>query len=343
MKKPGYASTVSTLAVSAFVLAGALWQSSAQAATELRMANWLPPVHHLYKSLEAWNEEVSKASGGSLIVKLDKAPLAKPPGQYDLAKKGIADLSYPVLAYTPGRFEVARGSELPFLSPNATAGSKAMWDWYSRNVGNKEFNDVKLVTMWVHGPGLVHTKKQVKTLEDLVGVKLRVGGGGVAMSKALGAVPVAMSATKAHESLQRGTTDGALFPWEAIHGFRLTKLVKYHLQIPGGLYATPFALVMNKAKWNSLSAEHKAVLDKVGGLWGAGYIGERWDHADNVGRGDAKANGNIIQTIAPAELGRWRQKISFMDQDWIKKVNAKGWNGEALLKDLKATMKKYGQ
>ena len=194
MKKPGYASTVSTLAVSAFVLAGALWQSSAQAATELRMANWLPPVHHLYKSLEAWNEEVSKASGGSLIVKLDKAPLAKPPGQYDLAKKGIADLSYPVLAYTPGRFEVARGSELPFLSPNATAGSKAMWDWYSRNVGNKEFNDVKLVTMWVHGPGLVHTKKQVKTLEDLVGVKLRVGGGGVAMSKALGAVPVAMSA-----------------------------------------------------------------------------------------------------------------------------------------------------
>ena len=79
MKKLGYASTVSTLAVSAFVLAGALWQSSAQAATELRMANWLPPVHHLYKSLEAWNEEVAKASGGSLIVKLDKAPLALRP------------------------------------------------------------------------------------------------------------------------------------------------------------------------------------------------------------------------------------------------------------------------
>ncbi len=338
MKKLGFAFTLTTL-----FAAGALWQGGAQAATELRMANWLPPANHMYQTLGAWNKKVEEASGGSLIIKLDKAPLAKPPGQYDLAKKGIADFAYAVLGYTPGRFEVARGSELPFLSPNAKVGSQAVWDWYARNVGDKEFNDVKLITMWVHGPGLVHSKTEIKTLGDLVGVKLRVGGGGVAMSKALGAVPVAMSAPKAHESLQRGTTDGALFPWEAVHGFRLVKLVKYHLDIPGGLYTTPFALLMNKAKWNSMSAEHKAVLDKLGGLWGAGWIGQRWDDADDVGRGDAKANGNVIQTIDPAELGRWRQKISFMNQDWIKKVNAKGWNGEALLKDLKATMKKYGQ
>ncbi len=334
---------IGALAISIALAVGAALSASTAAAetVTLRMANWLPPVHHLYKSMEEWIAEVDKASGGTLKINLDKAPLAKPPGQYDLAKNGVADLAYHVLAYTPGRFTIARGSELPFLSPSAEVGSAALWDWYMRNVGTKEFDDIKLVTLWIHGPGLVHTKKEITTLEDLVGVKLRVGGGGVAMSKALGAVPVAMSATKAHESLQRGTTDGALFPWEAIFGFKLTKLVKYHLEIPGGLYATPFALIMNKAKYESLSAEHRAVIDNVGGAFGAAFVGKRWDEADDKGRGVARDNGNVIQTIADAELERWRDKISFMNGDWIKKANDAGYDGKALLSDLRATMNKF--
>lgn len=161
------------------------------------------------------------------------------------------------------------------------------------------------------------TKEEVKTLEGLAGVKLRVGG--VAMSRALGAVPIAMSATKAHESLQRGTTDGALFPWEAIFGF----------------------LIMNQAKFGSRSAAHQAVLDKVGGLAGAKFIGKRWDEADDKGREIARADGNTIQIIAADELERWRAKIAFMDAEWIAKVGAQGHDGAALPDDLRATMKTY--
>lgn len=326
----------------AFTLGVALQPDIAVAQTvKLRMATWLPSVHHLPKSLQAWADEVKKASGGSLVIEIDKAPIAKPPGQYDLVKKAIADMAYPVLAYTPGRFHVLRATELPFLSPSAEVGSQAAWDWYARNVGEKEFEDVKLITFWIHGPGNLHTKTPVKTLADLKGLKLRVGGGGVAMSEALGAVPVAMSATKAHESLQRGTTDGTLFPWEAIAGFRLNDLVKYHLEVPGGLYATPFALVMNRKKFESLSAEHQAVLTKMGGINGARFIGARWDEADKRGREAAVANGNTIVSLGGAELENWRNKIQFMDSDWIKKAKDQGWDGAALLADLRATMKKF--
>ncbi len=326
----------------AFTLGVALQPDTAVAQTvKLRMATWLPAVHHLPKSLQAWADEVNKASGGSLVIEIDKAPIAKPPGQYDLVKKAIADMSYPVLAYTPGRFHVLRATELPFLSPSAEVGSQAAWDWYARNVGEKEFEDVKLITFWIHGPGNLHTKTQVKSLADLKGLKLRVGGGGVAMSEALGAVPVAMSATKAHESLQRGTTDGTMFPWEAIAGFRLTDLVKYHLEIPGGLYATPFALVMNRKKFESLSAAHQAVLTKMGGINGAKFIGARWDEADKRGREGAVANGNTIVSLGGAELEKWRDKIQFMNSDWVKKAKDQGWDGAALLADLRATMKKF--
>jgi len=326
----------------AFAFGVALQPDAALGQTvKLRMATWLPSVHHLPKSLQEWADEVKEASGGSLVIEIDKAPIAKPPGQYDLVKKAIADMAYPVLAYTPGRFHVLRATELPFLSPSAEIGSQAAWDWYARNVGDKEFEDVKLITFWIHGPGHLHTKTPVKTLGDLEGLKLRVGGGGVAMSEALGAVPVAMSATKAHESLQRGTTDGTMFPWEAIGGFRLNDLVKYHLEVPGGLYATPFALVMNRDKFESLSAEHQAVLTKMGGKFGAKFIGVRWDRADARAREAAIANGNTVASLGEAELENWRNKIQFMDSDWVKKAADQGWDGAALLADLRATMKKF--
>jgi len=335
--------TTLAMAVAIVVTGAALTSAQAETVT-LRMAHWVPPVHHLTGTMNGWVAAVKKESGGTLIIKIDKGAVSKPPGMYDVAKNGIRDMAWGVAGYTPGRFPVFRALELPFLSPNAEIGSAAMWDWYHRNkLDEKEITDTKLIAVFVHGPGVVHTKKPVARMEDLAGVKLRVGGGGVQISKLLGAVPVPMSATKANESLRRGTTSGTLFPYEAIKGFRLAKLVGYHLEIPGGIYATPFFLTMNKNSWNKLSDKHKAVLMKVGGAWGSRFIGKHWDAADTEGRRVAKANGNKITTISPAELKRWKGLLEPMYAEWTKNVKAKGYDAEALLKDLRATIAKYNK
>ncbi|MGB0854450.1 MAG: TRAP transporter substrate-binding protein [Pikeienuella sp.] len=309
----------------------------------LRMSTWLPPKHHhTAVALPAWIDAVEKASGGTLKIKIDPAPIAKPPGQYDVVRDGAADMSYHVVAYTPGPFEILRGAELPFLSPSAEVGSQAAYDWYDRNIGfDKEFKDVKIITMFVHGPGAIHTKEPVKTLEDLAGMKLRVGGGGVRMAEALGATPVALPAPKAYEAIQKGVADGAMFPFESVAGFRLGELVNYHLEIPGGLYTTPFAVMMNPAKFNSLSDEHKKVLAEVGGINGAKILGKAWDDADALGREAAVKKGGVFHKLEGAELAKWADKISFMDAAWVAKANAAGLDGAALLDDLKATMAKY--
>ena len=332
---------IPTMAVTGgLLIAATIGFSAAQAQTvRLRMANWLPPKHHLTLALKAWTDQVKKASGGTLRIRILKAPLAKPPGQYDLARNNIADIAWGVAGYTPGRFPLLRAWELPFVSPNAEVGSVAAWNWYTKNkLAGREFNDTHLVLLWVHGPGALHTKTKVTKLEDLKGMKLRVGGGGVAMAKKLGAVPVAMSATKAHESLLRGTTSGTLFPWEALKGFRLIKLVNYHLEFPGGLYATPFFMTMSKKTWNGLSAKHKAAISKVGGLAGSRFMGQQWDIADATGRRLTKANGNKIATIDANEYKRWRAKVQFMFDEWIARVGKKGLNGKALLSDLRKTV-----
>ncbi len=332
---------------SALLLSSSLMISQAFAADNvtLRMSTWLPPKHHLVAdTLPEWIAAVEAASGGTLKIKIDPAPIAKPPGQYDVVRDGAADMAYHVVAYTPGPFEILRGVELPFLSPNGEVGSQAAFDWYDRNIGfDTEFKDVKVVTIMVHGAGAIHSKKSITSLEDLAGVKLRVGGGGVRMSEALGATPVAMPASKAYEAIQKGVADGAMFPYESIKGFRLGELLDHHLEIPGGLYTTPFAVIMNRAKYDALSDDHKKVLDEVGGVAGAKMLGAGWDRADVAGKQVAIDNGSTITVISDEELARWKDKIAFMNGDWVKKANDAGLDGEALLADLIATMEKYAQ
>ena len=311
----------------------------------LRMSTWLPPQHHLVAdTLPTWIKAIDEASGGTLKINIDPAPIAKPPAQYDIVRDGAADMSYHVVAYTPGPFEILRGAELPFLSPNAEIGSQAAYDWYDRNIGfDKEFKDVKVVTIFVHGPGAVHSKNPIEKLEDLQGVKLRVGGGGVRMAEALGATPVAMPAPQAYEAIQKGVADGAMFPYEAIRGFKLGELVDNHLTIAGGLYTTPFAVMMNRAKWDGLSDEHKKVLTDLGGVAGAKILGAGWDRADAAGLEAAKAQNGTVRELSDEERARWAEKIAFMNEDWIKKANDAGLDGKALLDDLKATMEKYSR
>ena len=327
------------------IIAGALAVGSSfvaapvSAETTLKFANWLPPVHHWTSTARKFSDSIEAASGGKIKVKMDKGALAKPPGQFDLAVNGVRDMVMHVAAYTPGRFVFYRMAEIPFATKNAATGSEGFHKWYVENgFDKKEFKGAKLLSGFVHGPGMLHSKKEIKSLSDIKGVKIRVGGGGVLIAKSLGAVPVAMSATKEHESLQRGTTDAAFFPYEAVHGFKLAKLVKYHLEVPGGLYTTPFMVAMSGKKWNSLTAQEKRWVDKATGAAGAKLIGAGWDAADQVGKNAAKKAGNVINVISDAEKAKWAKAIAVITENWIKKANDAGQNGQALVDSLRKHM-----
>lgn len=315
-------------------------QPALAADVTLQFANWLPPFHHWTKTAKRFAESIEKQSGGKLKIVVTKNSPAKPPGQYDLAKNGIRDMVMGVSGYTPGRHQIFRMAEVPFATPNAETGSPGLHKWYTKHgFDKKEFKGTKLISAFVHGPGLLHSKKEIKTLADIKGVKIRVGGGGVLIAKSLGAVPVAMSATKAHESLQRGTTDAAFFPYEAVKGFKLAKLVKNHLEVPGGLYTTSFYVAMSKKSWDGLPGWAKNAFNKAGGATGSKLIGQGWDAADKAGKKAAQGAGNKIQTITPENQRAWAKALSAVKAGWIAKANKKGLNGEALLNELLSMMK----
>ncbi len=305
----------------------------------LRMANWVPPVHHFSNTARAWLDTVEAAAGGDLKVEIDKSALAKPPGQYDLVKNGIRNIAWSVANYTPGRFDLFQMAEVPFATANAETGSEALWKWYAKhNFEKVEFTDTKLLVAFVHGPGVLHSRTEVTAINQLSGQKVRVPGSMVEFMKAIGSTPVFMPATSVNEGLNRGTLDAVTFPWEAVKGFSLTKLATYHLEIPGGFYTTAFMINMNQKTFDGLSKKHRDAFLTAGGAAGSKLVGKHWDMADKAGKAAAVANGNKIQTISKAEFANLSKGTEAVRQNLIEKANKKGFDGEALMKELVSMM-----
>ena len=159
-------------------VASALLAPAAVAET-LTLSSWVPPTHYLQKDIiEPWIADVAKATEGRVTVKILPKPVGSPPQHWELARKGVADITWTVLGYTPGRFVKTEVFEIPFIAPSGpNAGeitSKAVWEYVDKYAGD-EFKDVKLIAVHAHGPGVFHTKQAVTGLETLRGMKIRGG------------------------------------------------------------------------------------------------------------------------------------------------------------------------
>lgn len=325
--------------------ASMLMISVASAKTTLRLSNWIPPKHPIAADMIfPWAEKVEKASNGRIKVNILKKALGKPPAAYDLAKDGIADISWGVHGYTPGRFVVTQLVELPFLGDDAEALSVAYWRTHQKYLAAaNEHTGVKLLGLMTHGPGHIYnSKRSINMPSDLEGLKIRVGGGVVSdVGKALNIVTMLKPATKSYEILSRGVADGIFFPKESIRSFKLSKVLKYATYIPGGLYNTSFFLVMSEKAWNKLSAQDQQAIMSVSGEEFAKLAGKGWNKADRDGLAAMIADGMSMQTASSAMMSSLRKKLSEIEEKVVARTKSKGIDGAAALKMLRAEAASY--
>ena len=133
---------------------------AAQAQTVLTVANWLPPSHPLVSELIVpMTEQIAEATGGEVTATILPAPLGPPQAHFDFAVNGVADITFGVQGYNPGRFKTTNIVELPFLGDSAEDISVAYWrvfDQMLRDAG--EYDDVHVLSVFSHGPGEVFLK-----------------------------------------------------------------------------------------------------------------------------------------------------------------------------------------
>jgi TRAP-type C4-dicarboxylate transport system substrate-binding protein len=313
----------------------------------LKLAHFLPPVAPAHaKLLKPWSEQVEQASDGRISIRIyPSMQLGGTPGQlFDQVRDGVADIVWTLPGATPGRFPTTEVMELPFIvSERGIVNARAAQALADAHI-KQEVKDIKLLSYWAHDAGHIHATKQVKTMEDLKGLKLRnpTRLAGEAL-KALGATSVGMPVPQVPESLAQKVIDGAVVPWEVVPAIKVHELVKYHTEITGSpaLYAASFFLAMNKAKYDGLPAELKAVIDKNSGMAFAELAGNMWDTEAVRIRKLVADRGNTITRLDAAEKARWIKATEPVYAAWIEQVKGKGLDGAKLVAEAKALVARF--
>ena len=314
----------------------------AHAQTTLTFSSWVPPTHHLTIWQANWAAEVEKATGGRVkFQQLPKHPSA-PPGTFDAVRDGLMDLSYVTASYTPARHILPLMAELPGAGEtaeiNSVAYSRIHWKHFHK-VG--EYKGVKLLAVWTHGPGQMFTKKPINSLADFQNLKIRTGGGiSAEVISALGGSPFFKPAPESYELLNSGVADGVFFPLESIVSFKLDKVIGQGTIFPGGLYSSSFGFFMNEEKWNKLSKQDQAIIEKHSFEYAARSNGQSWDKADQVGLNALKAAGAKVVTANAEMQAEAKKRAGPIIEDWIKKASAKVPNARAVLDEFHAELKK---
>lgn len=309
---------------------------------ELKVSHWVPVGHVFHQHvLLPWAEMVEKKSGGRLKITIfPGSVLGKPADHWDMVQNGIVDIAWGAQSYTTGRFPLTSAINLPFLTKTGKGGSRAVWEFYLKHL-QKEYARVKVLWLYCIPPFQLHlTKKAALTPDQFAGMRIRAGGGAISdIVKALGGVPVAMVLPEAYNALERGIIDGTALPYEALFSFKLAEVTKHHVET--SMYTDPHFFAMNLAKYNSLPADLKKVLDELSGAWGAEFSGEAWDKGELPGIEAGRKAGNQFYKLTPEQRNLWIEKAKGVEIDWLRAMEAKGLPGKQALADFRELLKRY--
>jgi TRAP-type C4-dicarboxylate transport system substrate-binding protein len=327
----------------ALMLGGATGAFAQDKTFELKLSHWVPPSHPLQKALEEWGASVEKDSGGTIKYKVYPAQqLGKAFDHYDMARDGIADLTYINPGYQPGRFPIIGAGEMPFLMTNAKGGTQALDAWY-RKYAAQEMKDVKFCLAFVHDPGAFHSRdKKIVVPADIKGMKIRPAHATMAtFVTMLGGTNVQAAAPEVRDVLEKGVADAVTFPWGSVPLFGIDKVTKYHLDMP--LYVTTFAFVFNKDKYNQMSAAQKKVIDNHCTPEWALKVAAPWADFEHAGIAKIKAEaGHEVYEPTPAQVAEWKKAAQPLEEKWAENVKKAGVDPATVMKELRAQLSKEG-
>lgn len=321
--------------VSCFVAVGVcFFLSPASAQTkpvELNYSIFFPAPHKNSVLATEWGKEVEKRTNGRVKITMFYGGTLTPADKcFDGVVKGISDLGMSVFAYTMGKFPLTEVIDLPLGYKSGYGATKLINEYYNK-FQPKELDEVKVLYLHAHGPGILHTKTAVNRLEDVKGLKIRCTGMAAKIVTALGGAPVAMPMGETYDAISRGVVDGSMAPQESLEGWKWGEVVKFTTEDFGASYTAGMFVVMNKSKWNALPPDIQKIIGEINGEWIEKH-GKTWDEIDRSGREYALKLGNKIIPLSKEENEKWAQTVKPLLDEYANEKKAKGLPAEEALK-----------
>lgn len=316
---------LSGMAAAAFTLLA----SHSASAQELSVSTWLPMGHHINAGiLEPYAKRVSEATDGRVTLNFLGKPLGSPAEHFELARKGLADITWSNFTYEPKRFAVFTLFELPLLSDSSEVNSVAAWNTYEKFLASSlsVLEGVEILGLMQLDPGMINMRDTAAVKpEDLAGKKMRAGGPiQSALLEKAGGVSVSAPQSKSYELLSTGVVDGTFANTEALYGFKLFEVVKHQTAVKGGAYNGIFFIAMNKKRFDSLSEEDRQAIRGVSGIELSRAAGIDWDQSSAAGRSAAEKAGMTFSDPSEELLSLIREVRTEQEQVWIESAKAAG-------------------
>ncbi len=312
---------------------------------ELTLAHAWATTHVVHTQLQPWVDEVYEATDGRVKITIySGGALAGAVELYDALATGVVDMAWFLQGYTPGKFPLTSVIELPFMAPSATVGAQVSWELYETFPGYQdEYNDdnVRLLATWCVDPGqLLTTKVKVTKLEDIAGLKIRVGSATLSpTAEALGCVPILSAINELYDSLQKGVFDGVLVGASAIKTFNLQDVITY-VTINNSFINT-HSLGINQAAWDRIPERDQNIILELAGDKLSKQVGEAFDAEMIEGMQLAEDNGAEFIELDDAEIARWQDAVSGIYDEWIANIDSLGYDGQAIFDKTKELIAKY--
>lgn len=329
------------LALGASVLA--LSATSGAQALELKLSYWVPPVHPLTPGYKDWANDVKAKTNGRVTITLyPTSQLGSGRDHYDMVKRGIADIGLINPGYTPGRFPVIDGMNLPFMISDSMRAAPALTRWYAK-YASKEMPDQVVCHVYTHDIGTIHSNKPIHVPDDVKGLKIRSANH--VMSRwvtAVGGNPVQVPIMEAKETLKRGITDGITVTFGGVgpHStFKFNEVTKYTLDT--AVYMSGFTHGVNKRALNRMSsADREAFMTTCTGEYGAAVY-KYWYEKDKKDQLEARAlTDHIFYKPTDRELSLWRHSADSVYAAWREDVAKRGFDPGQVLAELKSELEK---
>jgi TRAP-type C4-dicarboxylate transport system substrate-binding protein len=302
-------------------------------AIELKYSIFFPPTHIQCVTATEWAREIEKRTDGKVAITIYPAgQLTKAPQCYDGVVNGISDLGMSCFAYTPGRFTLLEGLDLPLGYPNGLTATRIATQMVEK-YAPQEVSDVKVLYVHAHGPGILASKKPVSKLEEVKGMKIRATGLSASIVTALGGNPVGMPQPDTYEALQKGTVEATLCPVETLKGWKQGEVIESVTDSSVIGYTTAMFVVMNKQKWESMPADIQKVFTDVSKEW-VDKHGQAWDQADKDGYEFIAQLKHPVIKLTAEEQAKWVQAVAPVLEAYTAKAKEKNLPGQELVADI---------
>lgn len=329
------------IAIGAFALTASFTSLMASAGPTVMHVATAGPPGHVQNSVvfPTWAKWIEEATEGRVTVEI-KYGMGGQGTFFNLVEDGVVDAAWAYHGYVPGRFRMTQIVELPNLGANAEIASQAYWevyDKYLRKAG--EHDGLELMGLFTHGPGQIHSRTEISSMDDLKGMKIRVGGGiQKVLADRMELTPIGAPGPKVYEMMQQGIVDGVFMPAASQKDFRLAEVSPWLTLMPGGLYLGSFAIFANEEFLEGLEPRDRKAIMAVSGKKLSALAGKAWDESDQKGIEMAKSQNVHIKQIADNDpmAKSFRKLTEGMEDEWLKTAKEAGVDGKKALKELRS-------